>query len=281
MRTTALICVTAVWGWTFVLVKEALVEIGPFLFLTLRFALAAIFSLFLWRWSRRGWLLGAILGVVLFCGYFFQTWGLVYTTAQKSGLITGLSVVLVPPLALLFGRRTEVRTWIGVVFATLGLCFLILGGGEPLGQNSSGDFLTFLCSVAFALHIVLLRVYAEAGEFEDLLFPQYGVVALLSLLGTLIWEEPTMALSCRTWYAIAITGTLATAVAYWVLAWVEERATAAYTAIVLSTEPAFAALFGWLLLGETLGPWQLLGAGLIILGIALPNLRREQAGSRT
>ena len=264
MRTLALLIITAIWGWTFVLVKEGVAEVGPFWFLALRFLIASALALpLLFRRLRtshlRDWARGAVPGAVLFAGYFFQTWGLVYTTAQKSGLITGLSVVLVPPIAWLCGQKTSGRTWAGAVLAALGLSLLVLGGREPLGPTGFGDFLTILCALAFALYLVLLDQYTKTEDFLSLFAPQLGVVALLSLVGAFIWEVPTFSLSPRTWQAILITGALASALAFFVLTWVQRRSTAAYTAIVLATEPAFAALFGWLLLGESLGGLQILG----------------------
>jgi drug/metabolite transporter (DMT)-like permease len=283
MRTLALLLVTAIWGWTFVLVKEGVSEIGPFWFLALRFAIATALALPLLarrlRATRLGdWARGAVLGMILFLGYFFQTWGLVYTTAQKSGLITGLSVVLVPPIAWLWGQRTSGRTWAGVVLAALGLSLLVLGGAEPLGPTGFGDLLTILCALAFALYLVFLDRYTKSADFLSLFLPQLGVVALLSLAGTYIWEAPTLRLSAGTWQAILITGGLASTLAFFVLTWVQRRSTAAYTAIVLATEPAFAALFGWLLLGETLLGLQLLGAGLIGLGVLTPKFPAGRRG---
>ncbi|HEC63131.1 MAG TPA: EamA family transporter, partial [Candidatus Acetothermia bacterium] len=180
MKTLILLLVTAIWGWTFVLVKEGMAEVGPFWFLALRFVLATVLALPLLcqrlrKTGLRDWIRGAVLGAVLFGGYFFQTWGLVYTTAQKSGLITGLSVVLVPPLAWLFGQRTSARTWAGVMLAALGLSLLVLGGAEPLGPTGFGDFLTILCALAFAWYLVLLDRFTKRGEFLGLFLPQLGM----------------------------------------------------------------------------------------------------------
>jgi len=278
MRTFALLVVTAIWGWTFVLVKEGVSEIGPFWFLALRFVIATALALPLLLRRLRvshlvDWARGVVLGALLFAGYYFQTWGLVYTTAQKSGLITGLSVVLVPPIAWLLGQRTSGKTWAGVVLAAVGLSLLVLGGREPLGPTGFGDLLTLACAVSFALYLVLLDRYTKQSDFLSLFLPQLGVVAVLSLLGAYLWEEPTFSLSPRTWEAILITGALASTLAFFVLTWVQRRSTAAYTAIVLATEPAFAAFFGWLLLGESLKGLQILGAGLIFLGIMVPQLK--------
>lgn len=272
MATFALLLASAVWGWTFVLVKDALREVGPLWFLALRFTVAAFLSLPLllnrpearlarnWRW-------GAVLGLALFGGYFLQTWGLLYTTAQKSGVITGLSVVLVPVVAWAFGRRPSGRTWLAVALASGGLSLLSLGGATVGGGAWFGDLLTALCAVAFAMHLVLLDRYAKAGDPRALLAPQVGLVALLSLAGSAWRGEVTFAVTSQVWVAVAVTAALATTGAFGLVLWAGRRVTAARMAIVLATEPAFAALLGWWLRGETLSPLQTLGAGLVVAGI--------------
>ncbi len=279
MKILALLFATLVWGWTFVLVKQGAGEIGTLWFLALRFTIAALLALVplagrLKRTEAADWLRGGILGLILFAGYYFQTLGLLYTTAQKSGLITGLSVVLVPPLALLFGQRTPWKIWTGTALAAIGLVLLVLGEGTSLGPAGWGDFLTLLCAVAFALYIVLLDRYVKQGDFLTLLPPQLGTVGLLALGGAFAFESPSLAISAAAWEAILITGILASTVAFYLLSWAQQHLSASYTAIILATEPAFAALFGWLLLGETLTPVQTLGAILIFLGITVPQLLR-------
>jgi drug/metabolite transporter (DMT)-like permease len=272
MVTAALLLATAVWGWTFALVKDALGEVGPLWFLSLRFALAALLALpLLVRLpegrSGRNWRWGALLGLAMFGGYFFQTWGLVYTTAQKSGLITGLSVVLVPVIGWAFGRRPSRRTWLGVTLAAVGLVLLTVGGGELGGGAWLGDLLTALCAVSFALHLVLLDRFAKAGHPRALLAPQIGVVALLSLAGAAAQGQITLGFSTEVWVAVGVTGALATTGAFGLVLWAGRRLTASRMAIVLATEPAFATLFGWWLLGEVLLPWQAVGATLVVAGI--------------
>ncbi|MBC7221093.1 DMT family transporter [Candidatus Bipolaricaulota bacterium] len=272
MATAALLLASAVWGWTFVLVKGALQEVGPLWFLALRFTLATLLALpLLWgrREARRGrnWRWGALLGLALFGGYALQTWGLVFTTAQKSGLITGLSVVLVPLVAWAFGCRPSGRAWIGVALAGSGVTLLSLGGGALGGGVWLGDLLTALCAVAFALHLVLLDRYAKAGDPQALLAPQLALVALLSLAGAGWQREVTFAFSFQVWIALGVTAVLATTGAFALVLWAGRRASAARMAIVLSTEPLFAALFGWWLLGEVLLPLQGVGGLLVMAGI--------------
>jgi drug/metabolite transporter (DMT)-like permease len=272
MATLSLLLVTAVWGWTFVLVKDAVGEVGPFGFLAVRFFLASLFALPFWPRRKSAWRPAALLGVFLFAGYFFQTWGLRYTTAQKSGLITGFSVVLVPIFARLLGERVRLGGWAGAALATAGVALLALAGNEPLGPTSFGDFLTVLCAIFFAWYIALLAHYAKGEKASALLLGQLSVVFLLSLLGAAAFGEVRWPISGKVWVSLLITGVFASALAYYVLAWAEARAGATKTAVILAMEPVFAGFFGWLLLGETLSPWQILGAVLVVGGILLASV---------
>ncbi len=272
MATFALVLVTAVWGWTFVPVKEALSEIGPFWFLALRFFLAFLCTFPLLRGRGFPWREALLLGLFLFGGYFFQTWGLRYTTAQKSGLITGLSVVLVPVVAHFLGEKISWRMALGVGFAGLGVAFLALGGEGDLAGSLFGDLLTVVCAVSFAIYIALLARYAKAGPIGPLLPLQLLVVAGLSLVGAAAAREVVWTFSPQVWLALGITGVLASAVAYYVLAWAESRTSATQTAVILAMEPVFAAFFGWALLKETLSPLQIAGALLVLAGILVVRL---------
>ncbi|HDI10909.1 MAG TPA: DMT family transporter [Candidatus Acetothermia bacterium] len=271
MATLALVLATAIWGWSFVPVKEATQEMGFLWFLGLRFALASLLFL---PWSPRrlrDWLQGLGLGVFLFAGYFFQTWGLVYTTVQKSGLITGLSTVLVPPMARFFGERTPLGTWIGIGIAGSGLVLLVLGGRGPLGAVNIGDLLTVLGAMAYALYLVLQGRWLRGGRWQRLLFPQFAAVAVLSSVGAWVQGQISWELSPRAWEAVGLTAFLASGVSFWLLLWAQKRLPTPYTALILALEPAFAACFGWWLLGERLLGLQLLGAVLIVLGTVWPN----------
>lgn len=272
MATFSLLLVTVIWGWTFVLVKDAMGEVGPFWFLALRFSLATILALPLVRRGRATWGAAAGLGLFLFGGYFFQTWGLRYTTAQKSGLITGLSVVLVPMFARFLGERITWTMRMGVGLATAGVALLALGGEEPLGPTGFGDLLTLVCAVSFALYIALLARCAKNGRVGPLLPGQLGIVAGLSLAGSLIFGEVVWPLSREVWLAILITGIFASTLAYYVLAWAESRATATEAAVILAMEPVFAGFFGWVLRGEVLTVLQILGGVLILAGIFMASL---------
>lgn len=283
MATLALTLASAVWGWTFVLVKDALGDMGPLAFLALRFGAAAVLCLPISLTEEaartgRSWAWGGLLGVALFAGYALQTWGLVYTTAQKSGLITGLSVVLVPLFVWALGRRPDARTWLGVGVAGAGVTLLVLGGEGVAGGTWQGDLLTLGCSAAFALHLVLVERYTKAIAPRALLLPQVLLVALLSLAGGATTGELTVPTSLQAWTAVGVTAALATAGAFGLVLWAGRRVSAPWMALVLATEPMFATLFGWWLRGEGLYPLQGVGAALVVAGILSAPHRRSVDG---
>jgi len=278
----ALLAITVIWGWTFVLVKQGMTEVGPLSFLAARFGVAfLVLAIMLHRTLRRidrhSLMRGSVVGIALFLGYLFQTWGLVYTTATKSGLLTGLSVVIVPIVAsMLLRKRVQLTVWLGTLFAAGGLFLLVAGKGQ-LGAMNKGDALTLACAVSFALHIVLVDRFVRRSDYRQLLLVQVGVVGLLSLIGALTMERSVPALSGSLIEGILVTGVLATAVALYVLNRFQASSTASYTAIILTMEPVFAALFGALLLGETMGPSQWMGGAMILMGMAIPSIWKQPA----
>lgn len=277
----ALLGVALIWGWTFVLVKESLREIGPFAFLFYRFMLASIILLILSgprlkRVEARVWLEGALIGVALFGGYAFQTWGLRYTTATNSAFISGLAVVFVPLLgAGLLRERIGWRAWLGALLAVGGLGLIVFGGAPTvsLASLNRGDLLTLGCALSVAWHILLIGRLARPQTYVPLLVMQIGVVTLLNGAGMLAVEAPVLPRSGVVWKGIVITGVFATALALWAQNRFQPYTTAARTAILLASEPVFAAALGYWLLGERLVGWQGLGA-LLILGVILLSHRR-------
>src|SRR5215217_4116661 len=177
--TLLLVGVTAVWGWTFVVVQDAISAFGVLGFLALRFALAslALSPILLSGVTRRTLLVGGGIGLVLAAGYLFQTLGLLYTTPTNSGLITGLFVVFAP-LAdrFFFGVRASREVVVAVVLSLLGM--VLLAGAGPAGVNL-GDLLTLLCAAALGLHIALLSRYAAGHDAGGLTLAQILTMAVL------------------------------------------------------------------------------------------------------
>jgi len=279
----ALLSITVIWGWTFVLVREALTFAGPLTFIAGRFVLALfvlalLFHRIIPKIKWRTLLRGILIGSSLFGGYLFQTWGLIYTTATMSGLLTGLYVIIVPLIAFFFLKERIGRTvWLGVSAALLGLVLLLLGtGGVQSPTFNIGDLLTLICALFFALHIILIDRFIKNDDYREILLVQVAVVTVGSLLGAGIFETFPTYFSAQLIQAILITGLLATALAFYVLNRFQTYSTSTYTAIILTMEPVFAGLFGFLLLNEKLTVMQGIGGLLIIFGMILPRLIKRR-----
>ncbi len=205
------------WGWTFVVVRDAVALYGVLPFLTLRFALAALAlaPYTVSRVSRRTLASGAGIGLVLALAYLFQTAGLLFTSPTNSGLITGLFVVFAPLSdRLLFGARFSRLVLAAVVLSLFEM--VLLAGGGPDGANS-GDLLTLLCAGGLGLHIALLSRYAGGHDALSLAFAQPLTMALVFAL---LWPlfEPVAWPPRGVWFAFALTGLVASAGVFWAAA---------------------------------------------------------------
>ncbi len=275
----ALVINTLIWGSTFVVVKQALRDVSPVLFLALRFSLASVALMILFRgkWGhphRPRWSLaaGALAGTFLFAGYAFQTVGLQYTTAPKSAFLTGLTIVMVPLLSAVVHRTPPRPAEIGgVLLATGGMALMTLPPGT-LAINK-GDLLTIGCAACYAAHILTLARFSAESSFPLLSTGQIVVSALLAWSLFRWMEIPHIHWSPGVLVAIAVTGLLATALAFTFQAWAQQYTTSTRTALIFTLEPVFAWITSYLLTGESLSPRAAGGAGLILAGIVLVELK--------
>jgi len=275
----ALIFVTIIWGSTFGIVKKALAQVSPVLFITLRFWIATALTVALMPGSLRNMSLetfrrGSVLASLLLGGFVFQTLGLRGTTASKSAFITSLSVLLVPILGFVLFRHSPRRqTLAGVIVATVGLGLLTLETLEF--KFGSGDTLTLLCAVVFALHILFIGRYSPISDFRQLVILQMAVSALVASLATPMLETPFLVWDVPFTLYLFVTGVLATALGFYVQNRAQQFTSANRTALIFSLEPLFAALFSYLLLGQTLSSKEWLGGGLVVAGILISEIRRD------
>jgi drug/metabolite transporter (DMT)-like permease len=277
---TALLAITAVWGISFVWVRDAVAVYPVFPFLAVRFTLGALVLMpFLGRrLSRadRGALLGGFwMGLALFCGYAFQTLGLLFTSASHSGFITGLFVVLTPLFEAIWKRRAPKLAIIAaVLLASMGLFLLSFSGG-PEGLNR-GDLLSLICAAVYAVHLLVTGHQARRHDTGVLVLAQLLTVAGLAWLASLprlgkIWPIPPAAA-----WGILLTALLATALAYLAQTACQRYVPAVQTALIFTMEPVFAGLFAVWVGGETLGLRGLLGGGLIVAGMLWGQLSEHQ-----
>jgi drug/metabolite transporter (DMT)-like permease len=275
----ALLGVTLIWGSTFVLVKDIVAQVSPMLFLSVRFALGAValamVVVLARRWSgltMREVAWGAGIGSALWAGYALQTIGLQWTTASNAGFITGLSVVLVPVLGIFVLRHApDGWAWTGVALATVGLALLSLRLDQGMALNV-GDLLVLGCALAFALQIVLVARVAGWADPLRVTMVQVLVAGLLNAVAALLFERPMPGLSAEIWAGAAFLGVVATALAIAIQMSVQSFTTAVHTALIFTMEPVFAAVFGFWLQGDRLGPGGWVGAVLILGGMLLAEL---------
>lgn len=284
----ALALVALVWGTTFVVVKQALGQISTTYFLAIRFWLASLCMLLLFvrPFYRAGFAKvmeglrgGAIAGIFLWLGYMLQTFGLKYTTAGKSGFLTGLYIALVPLLVAARYRRWPVAPeLIGIGMAVAGMAVLtapsLSSGG--LAMNV-GDLLTILCAVAFAIHLLTLGHFAKRAMVEAVALGQIACAAVLSTL-SLAAERPVAAWSGSVLFALGLTSIFATALAFSLQTWGQRHTTATRTAVIFALEPVFA-LMAAVLWGHEALTWQAVAGGALILGGIL-FVELKPAGTR-
>ena len=264
-----LVAVAAVWGLTFVQVKDAVAIYPIFAFLAVRFAIASATLVvpaarLVRTLGRRGAAAGAFLGALLATGYALQTAGLARTTVSSAGFVTGLYVVLTPVFVLLlFGERASRAAWAGVALAIAGLA--LLSGAEA--GSALGDLLVLGGAAAFALQIALTGRFAPRFDALALTFVQ--MLAAFAGFAVIAFARGEVAApqGATVWTALVVTGVFASALAFLVQTWAQRRTSATRTAIAFAMEPVFAAVFGYALAGDRLGLLGWTGCAVILLGI--------------
>jgi drug/metabolite transporter (DMT)-like permease len=274
----ALLLLAFFWGTTFPLVKIALNFCSPFLFLAIRFVLS---TLIIWVvYSKKISSLdnatlkaGIILGILLFLGFGFQTVGLKHTAASKSAFITGLFVIMVPPLSVLIVKeKPRLFSLIGVVLAVSGLWTLT----RPKGSEFNiGDLLTLFCAISFSFHVIYVQIYSRLFEFERLVFVQLLTTTILSIPSMFLFEKIKFVYDPNLLFAILVTALFATALGITIQNRMQKDTTATKASVIYTMEPVFAAVFSYLILGEIFGPVGMVGAGLILSGMLCSELGRR------
>jgi drug/metabolite transporter (DMT)-like permease len=270
----------AIWGMGFVAQSTAMENIGPFLFIGLRFLVAAlVLAPFAWREARqtrrpvssahlRGFL---AIGLALFSAMALQQVGLTITTVTNSGFLTGLYVVFVPFIALAaLGQRPHPAIWPAVLMTFAGIWML---AGGSLNALNAGDLLTIGCAAMYAVQVILVgRFVGPSGRPLTLSFCQFALASVLGLALGLAMEPFEPAQIAKALPEILFAGVVATGLAFTLQVIAQRYTTAPQAAIFLSTEALFAALFGALLLGERIPPIGYAGGALIFLAILLAEL---------
>jgi drug/metabolite transporter (DMT)-like permease len=284
---TLLLLTATIWGFGFVAQRVGMDYVGPFTFNGFRFALGSLTLVPLLLRSNRQWAIitksllplintrmiilgGGLAGFALFMGATLQQVGLVSTTAGKAGFITGLYVVIVPILGLFWKQRPGLGTWLGAIFAAAGLYFLSITAQFTI---AFGDFLELAGAFFWAGHVLIIGWLSPRIDPIKLAFFQYAACSFLSLITAVITEVITLHGLFLATIPIAYGGLISVGIAYTLQVVAQRYAHPAHAAIILSLEAVFAALGGWLILGETLSARGLLGCSLMLTGMLLSQLR--------
>lgn len=276
-----LLLTAAIWGFAFVAQRVGMDHVGPFTFNGVRFAIGALSLIPLilvlpkparpaGRESSRALLAGGVLaGAALYCGASLQQIGLVHTTAGKAGFITGLYVVIVPLAGLAWRQRPDSGTWAGAALAAAGMYFL---SATDRFAIDPGDFLVLTSAFFWAGHVLLLGWLSPRADTLRLAFVQFAVCSVLSMATAFVAETVVLPGILDAALPILYGGLGSVGIAYTLQIVAQRDAKPAHAAIILSMESPFAALGGFLLLGEIMGGRGLIGCALMLAGMLISQI---------
>ncbi len=271
-----LLLTTLIWGASFSLVKAALEDISSMLLLSIRFWAGTLFLMPVYLLQKERYVTkiqlrnGVILGLVMFLGMTFQTVGLKYTTASKSGFITGIAVIFVPFLVIMIEKKVpKLNAFISALFAGLGVFLLT----QPqAGVINKGDVYTFFCAIVFALQIVLIKHFVKENESLIMAILMLGFCALFSSVATVFIENTYIFFSKELLLSIAFLSVFCTSICFWMQTTWQPKTSATTAAVIFTMEPVFAAVFAFIFLNEFFQLTGWIGALMILSGMFISEL---------
>jgi len=269
--------IATLWAGTFPVIKTSVDTFPPFLFISVRFLIAAIlFTIIFYRSipfksspSQRGigggkaFKAGLILAIFQMTGFGSQTLGMVYTSASNSALITGICILFVPFVQLLIiKKKLAPENWVGVAVVTIGLYLLT----QPFERGfNTGDLITLICTFSWAFYIVLLDPYSKKYNINVLIFVQFWFVAIVSFIISLVFENfSSLILTSTDYYAIIYTGIAATLITTTLGNHYQKYTTPIRASIIFTWEQPAAVMLAIFFLGEKFGSIQIIGGVLMI-----------------
>lgn len=281
-----LLLTAAIWGLAFVAQSDGMNYVGPFTYNACRTLIGGIVLIPVIALLRRlpdknaqpaekaplkttvtG---GIVCGLIFFVAGMLQQFGILYTTAGKAGFVTALYVIIVPILEFLVYRKTSLKIWICAVIAIIGFYFLCIKEGFSV---SFGDILVLACAVFYACHIMVVdRFNAKNADGTLMSCIQFFTAGTIMLVCMFVFEQPSVGAITNAWLPILYGGVMSCGVAY-TLQIIGQRYTHPTTAtLLMSLESVFAALSGWLILGEALSFRELTGCALVFAAVVLAQI---------
>lgn len=285
-----------IWGTAFVAQSVGMDHIGPFTFNAVRslvggLALIPVILVFNRRKSparrqteganRKVLLLGGVCcGLALGVASCLQQVGMQYTTVGKAGFLTALYIVIVPILGLFFRRKAGAKLWVSVAIAIVGLYLLCMSGSLRL---QLGDFLVLLCALAFSVHIMVIDHFTTQMDGVQMSCIQFFVAAAFSAVCMLFTEGvPDPGAVAISWVPILYAGVLSSGVGYTLQIVGQKGVNPTAASLVLSLESVISVLAGWVILGQSMSPREILGCVLMFCAILLAQLpdRKKRPAER-
>lgn len=282
-----LLLTAAIWGSAFVAQSMGMDFIEPFTFNGIRNivgGLALLPVLFFMRKksgvkpaagvTRQTWIGGLWCGVVLFIASSFQQFGLVEADAGKAGFITALYIVIVPICGLFFKKLVRPIVWLAVAIAAAGLYLLCIKQGASIER---GDFLVLCCAFLFSAHILVIDHFSPKADGVMMSCIQFFVAGVLSLVCMALFESPTVPNILACWGPILYAGILSSGVGYTLQIVAQKNTSPTIASLLMSLESVFAAIAGWLILGESFSAREMIGVALMFGAIILAQLPEKKA----
>lgn len=281
-----------IWGIAFVAQSEGMNYVGGFTFNASRFLIGGVVlipCIFLLRrgnreqWEgvtaeekrcrrRTGIVGGVCCGTVLCLSSSLQQFGIAQTTVGKAGFITALYIILVPILGLFMRKRVGLNVWVSVVIAAVGMYLLCIKEGFSVGR---GDFLVFLCSIGFSLHILVIDYFSPRADGVLISCVQFFTAGIFSAALMLMFEKPTWGAVMAAWLPVLYAGVMSCGVAYTLQVVAQKDVAPTVASLLMSLESVFSVLAGWVLLGQSLSMREMLGCTLVFVGILLAQIPME------
>lgn len=286
-----LLVASLIWGGAFVAQSVGMDYVGPFTFNAVRSYIGTLFLIPVIiiiskikkrdgvdhnlskeeKKANKRWLIigGVCCGVFLSIASIVQQVGIKYTSVGKAGFLTALYIVIVPIIGIFIGRKSSLMMWVSVAVALVGTYLLSVTGDFSIG---SGDLLLIISAVFFSIHILLVDKFSPNVDGVKLSAIQFFISGTISIILAFIFENPQISEILSAWWPLLYTGIMSSGVAYTFQILGQRTTAPAVASIIMSMESVFAAVFGWLILRETLSPREILGCILVFAAVLLAQM---------
>lgn len=270
-----LLIITIFWGASYILTKVGLETLQPFNLTAIRFIIAfcisaVVFNTHIFRSDINTIKYALILAIILFSVFISMTFGLKYTSASNAGFLISLSVVLTPIISHIFlKQKIEKKICVCVCLALIGIALMTVKTQLII---NSGNLLCIVCAFLFAIHIVVTGIFTQNVDSIALGVLQLGFVGLFSTVFSLLTETMKLPYNISSWFVVLSLSIFCTAIGYIIQTTAQQHTSATHTALILSLEPVFSAIFAYFFLGEIFSPKEYVGAFILMFSVIMAEL---------